>query len=277
MMPSTRVAICIATYRRPSSLRRLLRSLQDLTFHKISEPDITIVVVDNDPETSAHAVIPEFLSRRYRLRYQSESRRGISFARNTAIENSRFADFLTFLDDDEEASPQWLDELLTVQAAYRAEIVAGPVLSRFECTPPEWLIDGRFFHRRRHATGTTLSSVGAGNVLIASTVFHAMSPIWFDPRYSLTGGEDTHFFRRCAALGFPVTWADDAIAYESVPESRACSGYLIARARSGANQWTRVNLDLDPTLASIGSRFAVGVLRVLQGSAVAMVAPALSP
>ncbi len=277
MMQATTVAICIATHQRPATLRRLLQSLQELIFVKVNEPEITIVLVDNDPAASARTVIPEFLSRRYRIRYRLESRPGISYARNTAIEHARFADFLAFLDDDEECSPEWLDEMLTVQAAYHAQIVAGPVLPHFESLPPQWLLDGRFYQRRRHATGTPLTSVGAGNVLIGSRVLHAMAPNWFDPRYSLTGGEDTHFFRRCASLGFPVIWADDAIAYESVPASRISSRYLISRARNGANQWTRVEFDLHPTVTGLGSRLAVGMLRVLQGSAVAVVAPALAP
>ena len=277
MMSPTRVAICIPTYRRPEPLRRLLASLQGLAFRKVAEPEITLIIVDNDPAASARIVLPEFLSRRFRFRYRIESRRGISYARNTAIENARPVDFVAFIDDDEIAPSAWLDELLHVQMSYRASIVAGPVLPRFEGAPPNWLREGRFFQRRRHATGTLLESVGAGNVLISSALLHTLSPMWFDPRYGATGGEDTHFFRRCASLGFHVTWADDAIAYENIPEARACSRYLISRARSGANQWTRVNLDLSPTFTAIGTRFAVGVLRLLQGSAVAIAAPALSP
>ena len=274
MISSPAVSICIATYRRPSMLRRLLQSLQALTFSKVNEPAITIVVVDNDPSLSARPVITEFLCKRYTLRYRVERRPGISFARNTAIEMSRAADFVAFVDDDEEVPPRWLDELLNVQAAFDADIVAGPVLPHFEVSPPQWMIDGHFFHRRRHLTGTRLASVGAGNVLIAGGVFHALSP-WFDPRFARTGGEDTHFFRRCAVLGYLVTWADDAVVYESVPPSRLSEAYLISRARDGANQWTRVDLELCPTLRHLSSRFAAGIVRVLQGSTVSLLSPAL--
>lgn len=277
MTSSTSVAICITTYRRPEMLRRLLQAIQALTFSKMSEPDITIVVVDNDPAASARAVIAEFLSKRYRMRYRVESRPGVSHTRNTAIEAARTADFVAFLDDDEEPSAAWLDELLNVESAFGAPIVAGPIVPRFEHTPPQWMLDGRFFQRKRYPTGTRIVSTSVGNVLISSRLLHAISPLWFDPRYSLSGGEDTHFFRRCAALGCPITWADDAIAYETVPDSRLSVGYLVARARNGGNHWTRVDLDLCPTLPHLGSRFAVGLMRVLQGTAVAAVAPVLPP
>jgi len=275
MTSGTSVAICITTYRRPTKLRSLLQALQSLTFEKVSEPEIIVVIVDNDVFGSARSVVAEFLSRRYRIRYRVESRRGVSFTRNTAIESARTADFIAFLDDDEQPCPQWLDELLTVQSAFDAPIVAGPVLPRFESAPPQWMLNGHFFHRKRFATGTRITSSGAGNVLLGNRVLRALSPIWFDPRFTLTGGEDTHFFRRCTELGFPIIWADDAIAYESVPNVRLSPGYLVARARNGGNHWTRVDIELQPTLLNLGRRFATGLFRILQGSALAVVSSAL--
>jgi succinoglycan biosynthesis protein ExoM len=277
MISVPHVSVCIATYQRPAMLRRLLQSLQKLSFATVSEPEITLVVVDNDPRATARPIVAEFLSRRYRIRYRTEKRGGISHTRNTAIEASRESDFVAFVDDDEEVSPRWLDEMLTVQAALEAMIVAGPVLPRFLDAPPKWMLDGKFWHRRRHKTGTKLTSVGAGNVLIARPVLQVLSPVWFDPRFAKTGGEDTHFFRRCAALGFPVTWADDAVVHESVPAYRTSEDFLIARARNGGNHWTRVDLELSPTLPCLGSRFAVGLFRIAQGTAVRLIAPLLAP
>ncbi len=276
-MMSTSVSICIPTFRRPEQLRGLLHSLQTLTFEKVSEPEISVVVVDNDPALSARSVITEFLSKRFRLRYRAEARRGISFARNAALEASRTADFVAFLDDDEFAAPAWLDELLNVQAAYQAVIVAGPVLPWFEGTSRPSLIENGFFTRRRHATGSQMRSAGAGNVLISKEVLRALSPLWFDPTFNLTGGEDTHFFRRCGVLGFPITWADDAIAYERIAPSRLTAEFLVARARDGGNHWTRVDLELNHRPHELGIRFAKGVARLLQGSALAIAAPMLSP
>ena len=276
MIPPTKVAVCIATYQRPLMLRSLLASLQALRFEKVLEPDLSIVVIDNDPLGSAQLIVAEFLSRRLPIRYRREPRKGISFARNAAIEQSRSADFIAFLDDDEQASPVWLDELLTVQAAYNAAIVAGPVLPRFESSPPALLSHNPFVRRPRHATGTPLLSVGAGNVLISSKVLRTLAPNWFDSRYGTTGGEDTQFFRRCALHGFQIIWADDAVVHEVVSVSRLTPEYLARRARSGANQWTRVELELRPTLAHMGFRFGVGVFRLLQGTLMGAAAPVLS-
>ena len=47
------LAICIATHKRPVGLERLITDLQALTFERCAEPEIEIVVVDNDPACSA--------------------------------------------------------------------------------------------------------------------------------------------------------------------------------------------------------------------------------
>jgi glycosyltransferase involved in cell wall biosynthesis len=271
----TTVAICIVTYRRPSMLRGALQSLEGLDFSQGAEPAINVVVVDNDAAASAYEVVVKFQSR-FALNYVAEPRRGVSFARNAALANARAADFIAFLDDDEQAAPQWLDELLAVQRTYNAAIVAAPVLPRFEVPPPLWLLEGGFFHRQRHATGIQLHSAGAGNVLIAREVIEAMSPAWFDLRFNFTGGEDTHFFRRAMELGFMIAWANQALAYELIPAARTRPQYLVARARNGANHWTRVDLELHHNFTQLAARFGVGLLRLLQGSVSRLFSPALS-
>lgn len=272
MFSDISVVIGIATCRRTAQLRRLLRSLEQLTFRNVTEPAITLLVVDNDPSASAKPAVCEFLSRRFRIRYVHEVRQGLAYARNALVANARSCDFLAMVDDDEEVSPQWLDSLLATQAMYRASIVAGPVISRFSC--PSALEP--FFLRKRHATGTTLISAGAGNVLVSQGVLRDPSLMWFDPRFNRSGGEDTHFFRRCIDRGYEIVWADEAVAWEEVDPSRCTPSYLIARARNGANHWTRVELELRSNPLYLVRRFGVGVIRATQGAALQFVA-ALTP
>src|SRR6478752_5398141 len=107
------LAICIATHKRPVGLERLITDLQALTFVRCTEPPIEIVVVDNDPAGSARAQCAMLAqSSRWPLLYVSEPRRGISFARNAALRTaqSRQAQYIAFIDDDESPTPVWLDE-----------------------------------------------------------------------------------------------------------------------------------------------------------------------
>src|SRR3712207_291321 len=104
-----KVAICIATYLRPEGLWRVLQSLDALRFSSSPEPDVEVVVIDNDPDGSAGATCERAKgATRWPIRYVHEPRRGISQVRNRAVEVTRAtADFIAFIDDDEIAEPQW--------------------------------------------------------------------------------------------------------------------------------------------------------------------------
>ena len=271
------VAICITTYRRASMLRNTLQSLERLAFSKAQPPAISVIVIDNDWHCSAINVLSEFTAYPHRLQYRVEANPSVSYARNAALDLAQTADFVAFLDDDEEATPYWLDELLTVQAAFQAPIVAGPIVPSFDKEPASWLSEGSFHQRKRYVTGTVVSSTSAGNCLLSRAVAFATRPGWFDPDFARSGGEDTHFFRRCADLGFPIRWADDAIVYEHVPENRTDPKYLIARARDGGNHWTRTEITLHPQPARLALRAAAGAFRIVQGCACAVIAPFLTP
>ena len=80
-----RVAICVATYRRPERLHALLGALdaQRLDALPGERPQLLVVVADNDAAQSARPVCED--AKRWMslsLRYGVEPRKGIPFARN---------------------------------------------------------------------------------------------------------------------------------------------------------------------------------------------------
>jgi succinoglycan biosynthesis protein ExoM len=251
---ATRVAVAIPTFRRIENLRCLLDRLQGC---KTAE---TLIVVDNDSEASARN-----LSSQYGVQYHHELRRGISYARNSLIEAANGYDAVAFIDDDECPHPNWLDELLRVQAAYEADLVAGPVLPKFEEPVPEWIKKGKFFDRGRHATGSIVKHAGAGNLLVSRRVIEAMKPC-FSEDFALSGGEDTEFIRRARQLGFRVVWADDAIVEESIPAARCSARWLCHRAYSSHCNWTRcLKRSGKAETAIIVEQLAKAIIRFVQG------------
>lgn len=266
-----KVAICVLTYKRPEGLRQLLAGLAQLDFTQIPVPEIQVLVIDNDPQASASAVCSRlFDGYRWPLTLVHEPRRGISHARNAAILFAKNDyDFLAWIDDDEVPEPRWLEQLLLVQRAFQADIVTGPVLPVFDQTAPAWSVQGGFYMRSRHPTGTRMELARTGNVLIHTGVF-ALDDNRFDPRYALSGGEDTHFFLRISKQGYSIVWADEAIVYETVPESRLKLRWLMQRAYRAGNTYALCERDLRlpvPTLlfrALKGvARMAIGVILVL--------------
>ncbi len=214
------LAICVATYQRPEGLKRLLVGLNQLTFSYIEHPNIEVIVVDNDVNSSVEELCKNFQPNfKWQLKYVTESQRGISYARNKCVASaSPNADFVAFIDDDEVPEPNWLEELLSVQQMYDADVVGGPVLPRFLTDDvPQWVIKGKFFEQQRYPTGYLLKFTSSGNVLIRSQVLKRMTKI-FDERFALTGGEDTHFFMRVYRAGYKLVWADEAIVYEYIPK-----------------------------------------------------------
>jgi succinoglycan biosynthesis protein ExoM len=243
------VSVCVATFRRPDGLRRLVRSLAMLRF--TSHPArIELNVVDNDPAGRARGVCAALRREvSFPIKCEVEPRRGISFARNRSVRMADPAsDFVVFVDDDETVAPSWLDELLRVQRVYDADVVTGPAMPEFTSPPPTWIVKGQFFDPLRFATGKRLEHAFTNNVLVRVAVLRKMAEtlpqplpveeggyVLFDERLGLTGGEDTHFFRRVSKAGFTIVWADEAVVHDFIPRSRMNTRWLLQRAfRYGA-------------------------------------------
>jgi succinoglycan biosynthesis protein ExoM len=264
---TTRVAVCIATHRRPDGLRRLLQALDGLEFGSARMPSVCVIVVDNDPSRSeGFRVCAEVYNFRWKLEALREARKGISFARNCAMRRALelSVDVIVFIDDDEVPEPEWLAGLLHVHGASGAEIVSGPVEPSFEEPVPDWVIQGNFFDRGRFATGTEIPFARTGNLLLDAR-FLRKSGLLFDERFGLSGGEDTLLTLKLKKLGARIVWADDAPVRESVPRNRATARYILRRHYVAGNNWTRIECLLHPGAFVKAKRAAIALGRVAQG------------
>jgi GT2 family glycosyltransferase len=266
-MPS--VAICIATHCRPLGLERLIRGLAGLELTRSSPGAVTIVVADNDPAGSAGATCEALRGAiRWPIEYVHEPRRGIPFARNACVNGARRvgAELIAFIDDDEVPEPAWLDQLLLVMHDTGAGIVTGPVLPAFEEAVPAWIQRGGFFDRERHETGAPQERAVTGNVLLRTNLLDGM-PTPFDERKPLSGGTDTHLFRRLIVAGERIVWADEAIVLEYNPSTRLTAKWLMRRAYRVSSNWSSTELELNPGMRVRASRFAKAMFRIGQGVA----------
>lgn len=259
-----RIAVCIITFRRPDGLKRLLDSLNLLSF-KQSPPDLKIIVVDNDPDGAAQAICQEVSSHsRWELEYYIEPQQGIPYARNKCVERAiSDTDFIAFIDDDEVPEPAWLEELLLVQKQCSADTVSGPVLPHFTQPIEEW--KARFFERSRYPTGYLLKGAATNNVLVRTEIFKQLSQA-FDIRFALSGGSDWHLFRRIYSLGYKIVWADTALVHEWIPVSRANIQWLLQRSYRLGNTESLCEIDLDPTLTTKLTCWVKGIRRIIIGS-----------
>jgi succinoglycan biosynthesis protein ExoM len=247
-----RIAICIGTYKRRELLRELLAGISQLKFRKEPVPQIEIVVVDNDPFKTGEEVCTA-TELQWPLKYFAEEHRGITHVRNRAVQEAGAVDFIAFIDDDEVPTPQWLDELISAQHRFRADVVSGPVVPKFASGVPEWVKKSDLFDRPSFSTGHSLDKCFAGNVLIRREVFFLVPR--FDDRFNLSGGEDTHFFLRVRKAGHSIVWSQEAIVHESTPSERANLAWILRRSYQCGNSWPLCETSLDGRLRVRVTRF----------------------
>jgi len=242
-IPFRELQVCVLTFLRPEMLAEALFSLQEQRDLQKLHLHLRVLVVDNDAAQSGRDSFNAFLAQTsLNIRYVCEPSRGLSAARNRALNESREMDLLAFLDDDEVADPHWLFHMVTALDTHLADVVAGPVQPHYGASPA-WIQRGKFFHPAQRETGDTVSHIATDNVLMRNSVFNTFQ---FDSRFDATGGEDTHYFLRVARYEFRSIWARKGAVWTHIPPNRANARWLIRRAYSDASRYTKACLALDP-------------------------------
>ncbi|MEM9254116.1 MAG: glycosyltransferase [Pseudomonadota bacterium] len=231
--PMTSLAVCICTYKRNQLLAQLLTALDEQAFVAVPTPDILVVVTDNSPDAGAREAVTQH-GGRWTLSYVHEPRPGISHARNACIKAiPAGTQFIAMIDDDEEPSRHWLEQLLSVQAKSDADIVVGPTVPKFPQGTPEWIAATGFFLKPQnqreldefHPDPPTATC----NVLLRHSLL-AGSTRPFDPSMSLSGGEDRLFFQDLKMKGASFAWASSALVTEHFSPGRATLRYMLREA-----------------------------------------------
>lgn len=222
------IDICICTFRRPS-LEKTLASIaaQELP----SEITVRVIVADNDTTDQRRAEITsKGRELALDLLYVHAPERNISIARNACLDAAT-NDWIAFIDDDEEAAPDWIAALLTHRAG--ADIVFGVSQARYpDPRTPQWVIDGDF-HSNRIAGNDAPWNGYTANVLIDRGLVQPLK-LRFAVELGQIGGEDTAFFLTAYRAGARYRYAPRAIVYEDTPLGRARFSWLaLRRYRSG--------------------------------------------
>lgn len=222
------VCVIVPTFRRPQGLARALASVLRQGFDAAR---LSLIVCDNSPEASARDQVTALVSQAaLPIIYLHEPATGVANARNTAVAACE-ADFIVFLDDDEEAPEAWLDGLMTVQRQFDADVVFGPVKARLP--EPDDRHDGyieAFFSRFGPDQSQLLNSYyGCGNSLIRRACLPEHNTP-FSVEHNQMGGEDDQLFHSLLTKRARIAWAADAFVYEDVPPARARLSYTLLRA-----------------------------------------------
>jgi len=241
----------------------------------MTDGDLTVVVVDNDANATAADVLDRYAANgRFKLRREQQPKRGLSSARNSALQ-SAFAsksDLFAFLDDDEVPCERWLQTLVDCIAEAGSVIVIGPVEPRFEVPPPAWIVAGHFFHKQ--CKGADEQEEGHTSNVMMRTAAIAASGVLFDETLNFIGGEDVVFFAALRVHGFDIKCIPGAVVYESIPRHRASLKWMMRRwLRSGATS-TRLIGGANTGRLNRFADAARGLGRICAGSLLVMVTSA---
>lgn len=215
-------------------LSELLASLETLQVPE--ELDFRVLIIENDPGAHAKPIVDSLGKKigAIPLAYVVEPTLGIAHARNRGIAEaiSQDVDLLLFVDDDEVLSEDWLDCIYRTYCETGAKLVGGPVRPIVTAKNQGYWkrivtagITNRYReveyrNRRRYFRGMHNRTTILTNNWLAETSLFAIHGLKFDDDLSISGGEDTEFFRDAVALGIATEWSPDAVVYENLTDDR---------------------------------------------------------
>ena len=281
------LTIAMLTYRRNDYLAQvipeLLAQADDVCD---AQTTVSVLIVDNDPQAGARAVVEAARAAlaggqseaaessgaadsdaavTSRLVYVHEPEPGIVAGRNRALSQAHGSDALVFIDDDEIPSPGWLKALVSTWRAQGCAAVTGPTPPTFEVDPSAWVVASGAFDSWEAADGAQVPSADTGNLLLDLAVVEGLG-LRFDPRYGLTGGEDSLFTRQLTRAGGVIRFAAGAVVTKRVPAARARRTWVLERSLRSGSSWARVRIDTAAPDGGASGRLARLRLRLGYGA-----------
>ncbi|WP_198666001.1 glycosyltransferase family 2 protein [Tropicimonas sp. IMCC34043] len=248
------IAVGAITRRRPKMFGDLLDS-----FARMRRPDgarLIFVFAENDTEFGVTDQIEAFRAQVPEdVRLELEPRPGIPMGRNKVLDMAleAGADFLTFVDDDEVVTEDWLVELIAGVEARALDLAGAPV----QLIAPEGAMTGwneavlkhlqyrsdrRNRDRRRMVADGTEGEMNiyTNNWCLRLATQRRLG-VRFDEALQYTGGSDTRFSLDMKAAGGRIGWVPDAVVEEPTPQKRLTLTYHYKRARDQATNAVILN------------------------------------
>lgn len=210
------ISVLMLTYNRENMVSRAVESILAQTYC-----DFEFVIVDNGSTDNSGKIADEYAEKDERIRVIHRSRGSISAGRNTALDAAK-GDYITFIDDDDWAEPDYLEFLLDLMTENDADIaICGAADKSFDekriMTAEQALIE--LMWRKKY------------NVAFPAKMFR--KELWDNLRFP----EETRFDD--IALMYKIMAFADRVAYHGSPK------YTFYRHDSNNSAWTTDHSLLD--------------------------------
>lgn len=225
------VIICCHSTERIEDIRQAVQSAVDQTLSSCE----VIVAVDHNQELleKLGAELPHSVKM-----VLNTGEKGISGTRNAGVESAT-GDLITFIDDDQIAKEDWLEQLLKHYSEESALAVGGRIIPLWESSRPwwfpqelDWIVGGTY--KGMPETRGQVRHVWTGNMYFRKEILQQVG--LFRTGLGRAGsagqGEDTEFCLRIRAK-IPhavILYEPDAIMYHKVPWQRGRLKYVVSRS-----------------------------------------------
>lgn len=249
-----RIAVGAITRQRPKMFGELLAS-----FARMRRPggaEVIFVFAENDTAFGVTEQVADFRAAvPEEVRLELEPRPGIPMGRNRVLDMALAAgaDFLTFVDDDELVTEDWLVALIAGVEARGLDLAGAPVrLIAPEGGMTGWNeavlkhLQSRSDKRNRERARMVADGTEGGmNIYTNNWCLRLATQrrlgVRFDEALQYTGGSDTRFSLDMKAAGARIGWVPDAWVEEPTPQKRLTLGYHYRRARDQATNAVILN------------------------------------
>ena len=160
-----KISIIIPTVNRAVDLEKTLISLTKQTLPKIF---FEVIVVDNGSTDNTNDIINIYKEKFIHFNSLYDNTPGLHIGRHIGLLNSK-AEILSFIDDDIEATPIWLQSILASFEDEKVVLVGGKNLPKFETEPPKWLL-------KRWDSGEQIKIIESLSVLDLGNKTHTINP-----------------------------------------------------------------------------------------------------
>lgn len=239
------MSVIVCTYNRPKQLKDAVLSLIQQTFDRPYE----IIIVNN-----GDAVDKAAFSECENVRIINESRRGLSYARNSGGRIAR-GKRLVYVDDDIRADEDLLRQIYFAFECHKnIGIVGGQIILRPPEPRPDVILSGHETLWSEYTVGyTKFREVSrqyefpfGANFSIDHKMFDAIGG--FDERYgrvgdNFAGGEETAMCFKALRMGYKIGIEPNAVVYHCVEPSRFTREHIRRTIRAGILTTHRLYID----------------------------------
>ncbi len=235
-MPSVHISAIICTHNRDGYLGAAIDSLLAQSY-----ADYDVIVIDNASTDQTRAVVEARLPHP-RLFYHYEPTLGLSVARNTGARLAK-GEVLAYLDDDAEATPEWLAAIARIYETNPQVAIAGGKVTLLwppNQTAPPWLSPNLAGTLGAYDLGDEvvyitqpgLTPRGLNYSIRADFLAHIGG---FDPNLGRVGknllsNEELFMTEKALALGWQVAYLPDALVAHNVAPDRLSPAWFISRS-----------------------------------------------